>query len=473
MTFAFEDVQTGTVYQVGEGGAILGRERARTDIAFRDESISKRHARIFSRNGQWFIEDLESSNGTYVRNERIFEAAPLRDGAQFSLAQRRFRVVEVGGQSSEITGRDHLAPGVPGAFGQAVLHYVLTLPRLLVMPVGVVRESVEDAEPPGRSSLELAVWGAVAGFLVTAWSPVFAASMQFVQHGQPSIPPSAAGVLVGVLGGGLAGLLTHPVVGWIVRRLGGVTDGDMRGRFFALMSSLCVLAAIPLGATRFLAPLDPVSITVVGSAALLWIAGISLYAAFRWARAMGVFRWVEIAVLVVGLLVIAGGSASAIRSILDLSGPRFVERAASTSHDLPPSLVQSASSAPPAMGTGASAPRAPLPGAPAPKAEAASAASSPFARYVRERGWIEATFDAHPNLLLEPEVRAAYEALLAAEAQADATVDAPRRPPPWFDAHIGRRLQAKARFDATRERVTSLARRMKRALKPPLEGGGG
>lgn len=62
-----------------EGENILGRDpSARGSIP--DASLSRRHARITVRGGTATLEDLESKNGTWVRDERLTGPRVLSDG---------------------------------------------------------------------------------------------------------------------------------------------------------------------------------------------------------------------------------------------------------------------------------------------------------------------------------------------------------------------------------------------------------
>ena len=54
----------------------LGRD-AQNDFQIQDDRASSSHARIFFRNNQWFIEDLQSTNGTSINNEKISSATVL------------------------------------------------------------------------------------------------------------------------------------------------------------------------------------------------------------------------------------------------------------------------------------------------------------------------------------------------------------------------------------------------------------
>jgi two-component system cell cycle response regulator len=74
----------GETYNLAEGETVLGRgNQAQVRIA--GEGISRRHARLLQAGNQVVIEDLESSNGTFVNDERITRKE-LADGDKIRLA---------------------------------------------------------------------------------------------------------------------------------------------------------------------------------------------------------------------------------------------------------------------------------------------------------------------------------------------------------------------------------------------------
>ena len=60
------------------GEAVIGRDEA-ADIFLADPTVSQRHARVVFRDGQYFIEDLDSTNGTVVNGQRV-ESRMLQSG---------------------------------------------------------------------------------------------------------------------------------------------------------------------------------------------------------------------------------------------------------------------------------------------------------------------------------------------------------------------------------------------------------
>lgn len=71
---------------LGEGPILLGRG---TDAAIRldDDYVSTRHARFATNGEQWFVEDLGSTNGTYLGSQRITTPMPIGLGIQVRLGK--------------------------------------------------------------------------------------------------------------------------------------------------------------------------------------------------------------------------------------------------------------------------------------------------------------------------------------------------------------------------------------------------
>jgi hypothetical protein len=87
---------TGKMHRVPAEGAVFGRDPNRCDIVFPDIGVSGVHAKIYCREGSWFLEDLHSSNGTYIADQRVSGPVELAVGLSFSLFRWRFEVLNLG-----------------------------------------------------------------------------------------------------------------------------------------------------------------------------------------------------------------------------------------------------------------------------------------------------------------------------------------------------------------------------------------
>jgi hypothetical protein len=77
---------TGEAVALADAPLLIGRG---TDAAIRldDDYVSTRHARIVASGDQWFVEDLGSTNGTYVGSRRITQPTALGLGSQVRIGK--------------------------------------------------------------------------------------------------------------------------------------------------------------------------------------------------------------------------------------------------------------------------------------------------------------------------------------------------------------------------------------------------
>lgn len=72
---------SGTVVPLGNSPITVGRAPDST-LVLVDDYASGRHARFFPSDGQWIVEDLGSTNGTWIDRTRITGPTVLRVGAK-------------------------------------------------------------------------------------------------------------------------------------------------------------------------------------------------------------------------------------------------------------------------------------------------------------------------------------------------------------------------------------------------------
>jgi pSer/pThr/pTyr-binding forkhead associated (FHA) protein len=70
---------SGTSVRLGESAVTMGRAQDST-IVLDDDYVSSRHARIFPRDGQWYVEDMGSTNGTYLDRAKVTAPTPVKIG---------------------------------------------------------------------------------------------------------------------------------------------------------------------------------------------------------------------------------------------------------------------------------------------------------------------------------------------------------------------------------------------------------
>jgi hypothetical protein len=81
-------LEPGAVYDVG-GGALLGRS-GEADIVLGDQFSSSRHARLVPQGDAVVLEDLGSTNGTYLNGEPLSGPQPLHDGDRIRIGDSEF-----------------------------------------------------------------------------------------------------------------------------------------------------------------------------------------------------------------------------------------------------------------------------------------------------------------------------------------------------------------------------------------------
>ena len=69
----------GQIYPLEKAEMVIGRDLG-NDIVISDSEVSRRHSRIFMQGNNYVIEDLGSTNGTFVNGQRLTGSYVLRPG---------------------------------------------------------------------------------------------------------------------------------------------------------------------------------------------------------------------------------------------------------------------------------------------------------------------------------------------------------------------------------------------------------
>jgi pSer/pThr/pTyr-binding forkhead associated (FHA) protein len=77
---------TGTSLGLTDQQITIGRANDAT-LVLNDDYASTRHARLFPQDGQWIVEDLGSTNGTYLDRQKVTRPTPVPVGVPIRIGK--------------------------------------------------------------------------------------------------------------------------------------------------------------------------------------------------------------------------------------------------------------------------------------------------------------------------------------------------------------------------------------------------
>ncbi len=87
-----EGVNPGRRIELPVNRSVIGRS-SDCDVALDVAAVSRRHAVLLHENGEYFVEDLGSRNGTFVNDHRVTSRIPLRQGDRILICDQVLQVV--------------------------------------------------------------------------------------------------------------------------------------------------------------------------------------------------------------------------------------------------------------------------------------------------------------------------------------------------------------------------------------------
>ena len=342
--------------------------------------------------------------------------------------------------------------------------YVLkTTPLLAINPIGTVRNHLEDPPLPALEKLPLAALvapalvaviaiqqaaGAIAGVIVGAFSVVAFLMVPVV------------GVIGGAIGALITGFIAHPILGWLVDKLGGQSDARTRTAHVGLGMVANVVLLVPMVLTIILTAVIARLMTVSSVFSLLLVipallsiiaTPLPIYVQWQFFKSYGVAKWFQTLLMIVAALAVVGALVGAVGTVvaavkgMGAGGSAVVATGDGTVGVIPtdgtPPVV-AADSTPPPVNTDTlpaktdtppvtvntppvNTPPVNTPPVNTTKPPVATPATKvvvddDYAVYERKRAEIEAIFERDPTLLVrEPSVKAAYETLLTRSSEAE------------------------------------------------------
>jgi pSer/pThr/pTyr-binding forkhead associated (FHA) protein len=82
---------TGTTVTLADAPISLGRAPDST-VVLDDDYASNRHARVYPSNGEWLVDDLGSTNGTYLDRQKLTGPTPVPIGTPIRIGKTAFEL---------------------------------------------------------------------------------------------------------------------------------------------------------------------------------------------------------------------------------------------------------------------------------------------------------------------------------------------------------------------------------------------
>lgn len=105
--------RTGQAFDLNKPVITLGRE-ANNDIVIEDPQVSRHHARLTQQGGGYAVEDLGSTNGTFINGHRVMGARPLNSGDTLGLGDTIvLKVMGIADAGETVVARAQPQPAAP------------------------------------------------------------------------------------------------------------------------------------------------------------------------------------------------------------------------------------------------------------------------------------------------------------------------------------------------------------------------
>ena len=85
------EIEPEAVHQYNLTQLMIGRD-PNCDVCLPNELVSAQHARLSFHHNQWWVEDLQSTNGTFLNDERVYTPTVLISGDELRCAKINLKI---------------------------------------------------------------------------------------------------------------------------------------------------------------------------------------------------------------------------------------------------------------------------------------------------------------------------------------------------------------------------------------------
>jgi len=148
-------VGAGTEYPLEKTDLILGRDLS-NDIVVNDPEVSRRHARLILQEGSYILEDLSSTNGTFIRGQRLGAPLVLRPGETITIGEKvvlKYEVLQTDPNATVVVQRRVVDATQPPAAPVSIPAPVMVQPP--IQPVSMQPPNLQ--QPRARKKMSRAL----------------------------------------------------------------------------------------------------------------------------------------------------------------------------------------------------------------------------------------------------------------------------------------------------------------------------
>ncbi len=91
LTIRVLDAEAEAIHQYNLSQILIGRDPT-CELSIANELVSAQHARLSYHHNQWWVEDLQSTNGTFLNDERVYTPTVLIDGDELRCGKINLQV---------------------------------------------------------------------------------------------------------------------------------------------------------------------------------------------------------------------------------------------------------------------------------------------------------------------------------------------------------------------------------------------
>ena len=84
-------IESGQEFTFNQPEFFIGRD-PQANLHLPDDTLSAIHTRVYYKSSHWMIEDIQSTNGTFINGERLSTPSVLINGDEITCGQVKFQV---------------------------------------------------------------------------------------------------------------------------------------------------------------------------------------------------------------------------------------------------------------------------------------------------------------------------------------------------------------------------------------------